>query len=116
MSFTPSALYDAAGNPIGSLNDPDMGRMLATVTQSKGWALADGLLSNYAVLRGFGYDAGVTSTLKDINGYAGNVLKPASAIDMPIKFPARCDVKISSAVLGAGTGECGVGFEFWLEH
>ena len=35
--------------------------------------------------------------------------------ELPLKFPPQCDVKISANVIGAGTGECGCGFEFWIE-
>lgn len=34
---------------------------------------------------------------------------------LPKRFPARCDVKISSQTIGAGTSEIGCGFEFWVE-
>lgn len=35
--------------------------------------------------------------------------------DLPKRFPAKCDVKISSNTIGAGTSEIGCGFEFWIE-
>lgn len=35
--------------------------------------------------------------------------------DLPVRCPEKCDVKISSQVIGAGTGEAGCGFEFWIE-
>jgi hypothetical protein len=35
--------------------------------------------------------------------------------ELPKRFPAKCDVKISSNTIGAGTSEIGCGFEFWIE-
>jgi hypothetical protein len=34
---------------------------------------------------------------------------------LPLFLPEKCDVKISANVIGAGTGEGGGGFEYWLE-
>lgn len=34
---------------------------------------------------------------------------------LPKKFPEKCDIKISSATIGAGTSEVGCGFELWIE-
>lgn len=35
--------------------------------------------------------------------------------DLPLRFPEKCDVKISSQIIGVGNGEAGGAFEFWIE-
>lgn len=37
-----------------------------------------------------------------------------SRFELPLRCPPQCDIKISANGIG-GIGECGVGFEFWIE-
>jgi hypothetical protein len=92
-----SVLTNAAGTPLATAVDPDMGELLGVVTLPKGWLIAEGILPNHKSYRAFGYDATIAAGLPftDLTGNVTAIVPlPATAITMEV---------ISTSANDAGT-------------